>query len=68
MRGTLRFRNLENKIKLRSKYKNFGFKKIVLLDDIVTTGTSMRICEDFIIRFGVHKVIRLSLAKSYDLV
>nr|WP_267916069.1 amidophosphoribosyltransferase [Borreliella garinii] len=68
MRGTLRFRNLENKIKLRSKYKNFEFKKIVLLDDIVTTGTSMRICEDFIIQFGAHKVIRLSLAKSYDLV
>lgn len=55
MRGTLRFRNLENKIKLRSKYKNFEFKKIVLLDDIVTTGTSMHICEDFIIQFGAHK-------------
>ncbi len=26
----------------------------------------MRICEDFIIQFGAHKVIRLSLAKSYE--
>ncbi|SCW26347.1 comF family protein [Borreliella japonica] len=68
MRGNLRFRNLENKIKLRSKYKNFQFKKIVLLDDIVTTGTSMRICEDLIIQFGAYKVIKLSLAKSYNLV
>ncbi|AIJ30141.1 ComF family protein [Borreliella valaisiana] len=68
MRGNLRFRNLENKIKLKSKYKNFQFKKIVLLDDIVTTGTSMRICEDLIVQFGAYKVIRFSLAKSYNLV
>ncbi|WKC76483.1 ComF family protein [Borreliella valaisiana] len=68
MRGNLRFRNLENKIKLKSKYKNFQFKKIVLLDDIVTTGTSMCICEDLILQFGAYKVIRFSLAKSYNLV
>ncbi|WP_210380668.1 ComF family protein [Borreliella valaisiana] len=68
MRRNLRFRNLENKIKLKSKYKNFQFKKIVLLDDIVTTGTSMRICEDLIVQFGAYKVIRFSLAKSYNLV
>ncbi|WPM05552.1 ComF family protein [Borreliella sinica] len=68
MKGNLRFRNLENKIKLKPKYKNFKFKKIVLLDDIVTTGTSMCICEDLIIQFGAYKVIRFSLAKSYNLV
>lgn len=27
MKGNLRFTNLENKVKLRSKYKNFQFKK-----------------------------------------
>lgn len=68
MRGNLRFRNLENKIKLKSKYKNFKFKKIVLLDDIVTTGTSMCICENLIVQAGAYKVIRFSLAKSYNLV
>lgn len=68
MKGNLRFTNLENKVKLRSKYKNFQFKKIVLLDDIVTTGTSMCICEDLIIQFGADKIIKLSLAKSYNLV
>ncbi|WNY60540.1 ComF family protein [Borreliella bissettiae] len=68
MKGNLRFRNLENKIKLRSKYKNFQFKKIVLLDDIVTTGASMCICEDLMMQLGAYKVIRLSLAKSYNLV
>lgn len=68
MKGNLRFTNLENKVKLRSKYKNFKFKKIVLLDDIVTTGTSMCICEDLIIQFGADKIIKLSLAKSYNLV
>ncbi|AJA90574.1 competence protein ComF [Borreliella chilensis] len=68
MKGSLRLRNLENKIKLKSKYKNFQFKKIVLLDDIVTTGTSMCICEDLILQFGGHQVKRLSLAKSYNLV
>ncbi|WKC79241.1 ComF family protein [Borreliella turdi] len=67
MKGNLRFKNLENKIKLRSKYKNFQFKKIVLLDDIVTTGTSMRICEDLVMQCGAYNVIRLSLAKSYNL-
>ncbi|AAC67156.1 ComF family protein [Borreliella burgdorferi] len=68
MKGNLRFKNLENKIKLRSKYKNFQFKKIVLLDDIVTTGASMCICEDLIMQLGAYKVIKLSLAKSYNLV
>ncbi|WKC78321.1 ComF family protein [Borreliella turdi] len=67
MKGNLRFKNLENKIKLRSKYKNFQFKKIVLLDDIVTTGTSMCICEDLVMQCGAYNVIRLSLAKSYNL-
>ncbi|WP_024655047.1 type I phosphoribosyltransferase [Borrelia hispanica] len=63
LRGNLRYTNLENKITLRSKYKYMKFKRIVLIDDIVTTGTSMTFCENILIKNGFYNVIKLSIAR-----
>ncbi|AWG43147.1 amidophosphoribosyltransferase [Candidatus Borreliella tachyglossi] len=61
--GGLRLRNLENQIKLKLRYKNIELKRIVLIDDIVTTGSSMTFCQDILIRHGAWNVIKLSILK-----
>ncbi|AHH03811.1 Amidophosphoribosyltransferase family protein [Borrelia nietonii YOR] len=63
LRGDLRHSNLENKVKLKLKYRNIDFKRVVLIDDIVTTGSSMTICKDILIKHGACSVIKLSLAR-----
>ncbi|WKC58448.1 amidophosphoribosyltransferase [Borrelia sp. P9F1] len=61
LRGRLRLNNLENKIRLR--YNPVRDKKIVLIDDIVTTGTSMSFCEDILMRNGALNVVKMSISK-----
>ncbi|AJW73650.1 amidophosphoribosyltransferase [Borrelia hermsii] len=63
LRGDLRHSNLENKVKLKLKYRNIEFKRVVLIDDIVTTGSSMTFCRDVLIKHGAWSVIKLSLAR-----
>ncbi|AYE36646.1 amidophosphoribosyltransferase [Borrelia turcica IST7] len=65
LRGRLRLNNLENKIKLRLKNKDIKCKRIVLIDDIVTTGTSMSFCEDILIKNGACRVVKLSISKVF---
>ncbi|UCP01791.1 ComF family protein [Borrelia hermsii] len=64
LRGDLRHSNLENKVKLKLKYRNIEFKRVVLIDDIVTTGSSMTFCRDVLIKHGAWSVIKLSLARA----
>ncbi|WP_038363607.1 type I phosphoribosyltransferase [Borrelia persica] len=61
--GNLRYSNLENKIKLKSKYKDMQFERVVLIDDIVTTGTSMTFCKNILIENWFCDVIKLSIAR-----
>ncbi|UGQ17572.1 amidophosphoribosyltransferase [Borrelia sp. RT1S] len=61
LRGRLRLDNLENKIKLR--YDTVRDKKIVLIDDIVTTGASMSFCEDILVKNGALNVVKMSISK-----
>ncbi|AHE63107.1 amidophosphoribosyltransferase [Borrelia parkeri] len=63
LRGDLRHSNLENKVKLKLRYRNIKFKRVVLIDDIVTTGASMTFCKDILIRHGALSVIKLSIAR-----
>ncbi|AHH08769.1 amidophosphoribosyltransferase [Borrelia anserina] len=63
LRGDLRHNNLENKVKLKLNYKNIKFKKVVLIDDVVTTGVSMTFCEDILMEHGTWSVIKLSIAR-----
>ncbi|AHH10999.1 amidophosphoribosyltransferase [Borrelia coriaceae] len=64
LRGDLRHSNLRNKVKLKLKYRNFKFNRVVLIDDIVTTGASMTVCKDILVRHGAWSVIKLSIARA----
>ncbi|UER67941.1 amidophosphoribosyltransferase [Borrelia sp. BU AG58] len=59
--GRLRLGNLENKIKL--KYRIVRDKKIVLIDDVVTTGASMFFCENVLMLHGARSVVKMSISK-----
>ncbi|BCR22207.1 amidophosphoribosyltransferase [Borrelia sp. HM] len=60
----LRYSNLKNKVKLKLRYRNINFKKIVLIDDIVTTGISMSLCKDILVKHGAFSVLKLSIARA----
>ncbi|ASQ29523.1 amidophosphoribosyltransferase [Borrelia miyamotoi] len=63
LRRDLRHSNLGNKVKLKLKHRNIKLKRIILIDDIVTTGVSMSLCEDILTKYGAWSVLKLSIAR-----
>ena len=59
----LRRSNLKNKVKLKLRYRNINLQKIMLIDDVVTTGVSMSLCKDILFKHGALSVLNLSIAR-----
>ena len=58
-----RIENIQGKIRLRKKIdRTFIDEEIVLLDDIITTGTTLSECARVLKEAGVKKVRALTLA------
>lgn len=61
--GYLRWHNLENSIRVKNKVK-IQNKKILLIDDVLTTGATAYYCSEALINKGVAKVTVLTAARS----
>lgn len=58
-----RLKNLSNAFTISDKYKDSGIelKKIMLIDDIYTTGSTIEACTNILLKYGVEEVYFLSL-------
>lgn len=61
---TQRRKNIVGSISVREKYDIKG-KKIILVDDVITTNTTVDLCAKLLKRAGASKVSVLSIAKSF---
>ena len=65
LRKKQRQKNLKNAFRLNEKYSsNIIGKKILLIDDVTTTGTTLENCAEILKKFGAAKVVTLTIAKT----
>ncbi len=58
--------NVKNTFKFNSKYKELAFRKnILLVDDVLTTGSTASECSKVLKRNGVKRVNILTIARTY---
>ena len=57
----LRIHNLENVFAVR---EDLAGLRVLLVDDIITTGTSMRTCAEALVRAGAAEVLAVAVAKT----
>ncbi len=60
---TQRIKNLENAFYIK-KDKEFVGKKILLIDDIITTGITMKLCSQILMEKGAKQVYGLAIASG----
>lgn len=60
-----REKNVKNAFEFIGKEENIKNKKIILVDDIITTGSTVRICSKILKRFQPQKICILAIAKTY---
>lgn len=63
-----RFHNLEKAFEINKKYTyNNNYKKVLLVDDIYTTGSTIEVCTNVLLQAGIEKVffISLCIGKGY---
>lgn len=58
-----RIKNLKGSFQVRNK-EEIKFKKILLIDDIITTGTTMEECSKVLLHNGAKEVVGLALTSS----
>ncbi|MBU5436682.1 ComF family protein [Tissierella sp. MSJ-40] len=58
-----RIKNLKGSFQVRDK-EEIKFKKILLIDDIITTGTTMEECSKVLLHNGAKEVVGLALTSS----
>jgi predicted amidophosphoribosyltransferase len=55
--------NLKGAFAVRDRHP-FGGKQICLLDDVVTTGSTLGACADALIKSGAKRVVALTVART----
>jgi len=63
LKGKERKKNIRNAFKITSKAKIKNLKKVILFDDVWTTGSTLRECGQVLKRVGVKEVWGLTLAR-----
>ena len=61
--GVQRFENVKNAFSFNARYKIAG-KKVLLIDDVVTTGATAQCCAKILIQNGAKEVRLLTFAKA----
>ncbi len=62
--GAMRRKNAENTYSLKKNAEVRG-KKYIIVDDVITTGSTMLQCEKLLLRAGAKAVFPISIAKTY---
>jgi ComF family protein len=58
-----RIKNLKDSFRVRNR-EEIKFKKVLLIDDIITTGTTMEECSKVLLHNGAKEVVGLALTSS----
>ncbi len=65
LRKKEREKNLKRGFLVNKKYRNFlAGKKVILLDDVMTTGATVENCAKVLRKFGAEKITVLTIAKT----
>jgi ComF family protein len=65
LRKQAREQNLQNAFEVKKKYQNLiKDKKILLIDDVITTGATLNNCAKAFKKYGAKEVIVLTIAKT----
>ncbi|RUR40474.1 ComF family protein [Clostridium perfringens] len=64
--GGIRSAELEQRTIHATEIEKFQDKKVLLFDDVTTTGTSLKSCEKILIDNGAKEVVCLALAKTVN--
>ena len=61
-------KNIKGSYRIRKKYNvNEKYNKILLVDDIYTTGATMKVCADLLRGNVAHAVVPLTYGKTKNL-